>query len=124
MDIKAIIEARSNFDINLPVIDNLITLSSTRLSAIAFDTTDTYNYAVALLVMHWMTLKTQSQITNNVGGIGGVKSITEGRLAISFGTVVGNNINSMLPDLQMSSYGVELGSLIETVIIPPVNRFG
>ena len=124
MSIKGYIQARSSFDITDPKIDTLIDLSSTRLSADAFDDNKTYEYAVALLVMHWLSLSKQSQITNNVGGVGGVKSVSEGRLSISFGSLSGNNFNSMLPDLQQTSYGIELASILETVIIPPATRFG
>lgn len=124
MSIKSYIQARSTFNISDPKVDTLIDLSTTRLSEDAFDDTKTYEYAVALLVMHWLSLSQQSQITNNVGGVGGVKSVTEGRLSISFGSLSGNNFNSMLPDLQQTSYGIELASLLETVIIPPATRFG
>jgi hypothetical protein len=59
-----------------------------------------------------------------MGGVGGVKSISEGQLSISFGALSGSNFNSMLPDLQQTSFGVELASLLETAIIPPATRFG
>lgn len=123
MSIKSIIQARSSFDVTNPKVDSLIDLSSTRLSQDAFDDFKTYEYAVALLVMHWLSLGQQSTITNNVGATGGVKSITEGRLSVSFGQVSGNLINTVSPDLQQTSFGIELASLLETVISVPVNRF-
>jgi len=124
MSIKTNIQARSGFDITDPKIDQLIELSKTRLLPDSFDTTATYEYAVSLLVMHWLALTKQSASTNNMGGVGGIKSISEGQLSISFGALSGNNFGSMLPDLQQTSYGVELNSLLETAIIPPATRFG
>lgn len=123
MSIKSYIQARSTFDISDPKIDTLIDISSTRLSSIGFDTSKTYEYAVALLVMHWLSLSKQSSISNNMGSAGGLKSITEGRLSISFGSISGTQ-SDMLADLQQTSYGVELASLMETAVIAPVCRFG
>jgi hypothetical protein len=124
MSIKTNIQARSGFDILDPKIDQLIELSRTRLLPDSFDTNATYEYAVALLVMHWLALNKQSACFNNMGGVGGVKSISEGQLSISFGALSGSNFNSMLSDLQQTSFGVELASLLETAIIPPATRFG
>lgn len=123
MSIKTNIVARSNFDINDPSINTLIEMSITRLAENAFNNSESYDYAVALLVMHWLTLKEQAKISNNIGGAGGIKSITEGRLSISFGSISGSSVN-ILGDLQQTSYGVELASFLETSIILPATRFG
>lgn len=123
--VKEIIAARSSFDVNASNIDTLITLATTtRLSINAFDNVDTFNYAVALLVMHWLTLNKQMLVTNNVGGVGGIKSLSEGQLSMSFGSPSGNSLNTVLPEYQSTAYGLELSGFLESYIVPIVTRFG
>ncbi len=66
-----------------------------------------YNLAIALRACHMYTLNNSNGI--NVGS-GPIKSIKEGDLSISYGSISGMNSSS---DLQLTSYGIRLKGLID-----------
>lgn len=73
------------------------------------------NLAIALLVLHWLTLETQ-----NNGSAGSVKSEKEGDLQITYNTSVG--VSQKYPDLSQTSYGLELIRLRKSCLLTPRNR--
>jgi len=64
--IKAIIAARDNQIVDDSQLDSLVELASTQLDSGIFGTS--YNYAVALLVLHWYA-KTPSLMGGDAGGV-------------------------------------------------------
>ena len=84
---------------------------------------DKYNHAVALLVLHWLTLDAQSggSSTSSGSGIGGgVKSEKEGELSRSFGIPSSASDKSIF--FNSTSFGMELMYLWRSCLVLPTTR--
>jgi hypothetical protein len=83
---------------------------------------DCYNLAVALRMLHWLTLDARAGAAIGAGAsTGGVKSEKEGDLSRSYGTTA-SAIAERYPDLSQSIYGLELIQLQKSCLMLPRNR--
>ena len=92
-----------------PVIDIYIELAQAQLASDVFG--DLYNYAVALKSLHDWTIDTYRQ----EGESGLITDRTEGRLTLRY---LHNMNKESKTDLQMTSYGQRLHSLIRRCVGP------
>lgn len=90
---------------------DMITLAEEQLSEDRFG--DRYEYAVALLVLHWYAGE------NNGGAAGALTAVTEGRLSKSFNSAAGAADGN---DWSTTKWGQELTSLARGLIAFPRNR--
>lgn len=93
-------------------LDDLITLAGEQTGT-AFS--NCRNLAIALLVLHWLTLETQ-----NNGTSGSIISEKEGDLQRAYSTSF--VISQKYPDLSQTSYGLELIRLRKSCLFNPRNR--
>ena len=105
-------------------LDDFIALAETVTSETNFG--EKYNYAVALLVLHWLTLDAQgggSESSSGSGVVGGIKSEKEGDLARSYGGgASGSNAQPSDDYLRSTSFGQELLFLRRSCLFLPRNR--
>jgi hypothetical protein len=106
-------------------LSDFIGLAKEQLSATNFGTK--YEYAVALLVLHWMTLDAQgggSDSSSGSGVVGGIKSEKEGDLARSFGNLgSGSGAKAGNAYYNSTAFGAEFISLRRRKFLLPRNRF-
>lgn len=112
------IEARSNFDPTTP--ENIILISMAELEiGRNYCNDDLRNKAVSLVVMHWLSLNTDSSGNNST--VGTIKSEKEGDLSRSYGFQ--GKINKIKdPFWYQTGYGLELMSLNRSCFFGPRNR--
>jgi len=104
-------------------INDFIELAKFYISENIFQTK--YQYALALMVCHQLTLDAQgggSTTTSGSGVIGGVKSEKEGDLARSYGGM-GSNVSESKQYLMSTPFGQELLQLWNACLLLPRNRF-
>ena len=111
--IKTLMEARAPNIIDYSASDarltSLIELAELQTDSSVFTTN--YDLAVALLVLHWLTM-------DDRGGAGGtVVSETTGKVSRKYGGLMDAS-----GDLQSSSYGLELIKLQRTYTAPFITR--
>lgn len=82
------------------------------------------NKAIALTVMHWLALESNSGGSGNASNSGSIKSKKEGDLMISYGSLFSSSSGGaeIDPYLAMTGYGVELWGLWRSCIFRPRNR--
>ncbi len=107
-------------------VDDFITLAMFFISERIFG--PKYEYALALVVCHQLTLDAQGggdSTTSGSGVVGGIKTEKEGDLARGYG--LGNGVNLDLSEWKMywvsTPFGQELLSLFNACILIPRNRF-
>lgn len=108
-----------------PRLGDMLTLAAQMTSACAFG--DNYQLALALRVLHWLTMEARNGGTPGVNGgsgsAGAITSETEGQLSRSYGGVSSSSVNAeKYPDLIGTQYGTELIALIRGSIIGPRNQ--
>ena len=111
------ISNRSTFDPNDSKTLALIDQAECEIAPMCSDALT--NKAVALLVMHWLTL--ESNGSQGSGSTGTVKSLKEGDLSISFGSF-SSNTQGVDPYLALTPYGLELYNLIRGCTFTVLNR--
>ena len=92
-------------------LSGMISLAQEQLCQDAFG--DDYDYAVALLVLHWYAKESRG------GNAGAVASETEGRLSRSFDAAQGGKSGD---DLSTTHWGQELQALCKGSFFLPRNR--
>lgn len=112
------ISVRSSFDPNDPDVQTLIAMAEEEV-ANNFCNETTRNKAVALVVMHWLSLPKDDSGNNSVTG--SVKSEKEGRLSRTFG-FHGKVDFTNNAYWSQTSYGLELLTLQNSCFIKPTNR--
>lgn len=120
--VKQIIEIRAPQYLTHPRLDGLITYAD-GMTGSEFNVN--YNKAVALRVMHMLAkedIRNGNADNSGIAYSGRVLSKKEGALAISFGQG-GGNINNKHGDLNTTSFGQELISLMDGCLLNPRNRF-
>ncbi len=107
-------------------VDDFISLADFFISERIFSAK--YQYALALVVCHQLTLDSQgggNTSTSGSGVVGGINSEKEGDLARQYG--FNNGMNIELPEWKMywvsTPFGQELMSLFKACILIPRNRF-
>lgn len=121
LSINEIIVLRSpdlNGDTRLP---GMIELAKQLTSDVNFG--DKYNHAVALLVLHWLTLDAQgggSSSSSGSGVVGGIKSEKEGDLSRSYG--IPSSTNDKAAYFNSTSFGAELMHIWRSCLILPRTR--
>lgn len=114
---QQIIELKSPNLVGDTRVPDYIELAKLNLSPRAFGAR--YEYAVALLVLHQISIESQS--TSGANAVGAVTSKKEGQLAISFGGV--SSSTPWRKQYFMSTpYGQELQYLFDSSIFTPRNR--
>lgn len=111
------ISNRSDFDPNDP--KTLALIDQAKCELAEFCNEALTNKAVALLVMHWLTLAANG--SQGSGSTGTVKSLKEGDLSISYGSF-SSNTSGVDPYLALTPYGLELYSLIRGCTFTFLNR--
>ncbi|MES2200659.1 MAG: DUF4054 domain-containing protein [candidate division FCPU426 bacterium] len=95
-------------------VNNLVAQAQGRTSTTAFKhvTHDNTSLAVALLVLHQLTLEQRGAGKNGSPGAGGITDMREGGLAVSFGEPRGiQNLSAYKAWLMSTSFGQELLAL-------------
>lgn len=110
------IQTRSTFDPTTP--DNVKLIAQAELQLGTHCNEDLTNLAVALLVMHWLTIAANG--SQGSGGTGSPQELEEGDLRISFASI--SSSSKIDPFLAMSSYGIELFWLGKKCLLTPMNR--
>ncbi len=110
------IQTRSTFDPTTP--DNVKLIAQATLQIGPHCNDDLTNLAIALLVMHWLTIAANG--SQGSGGTGAPQELEEGDLRISFASI--SNMSNIDPFLAMSSYGIELFYLGKKCLLTPMNR--
>ncbi len=106
-----------------PRLDDYVSLVKMSLAQKAFGIR--YEYAVALLVLHQLTLESQSGGSSTVSGsgsVGGISSETEGQLSRTFGGI-SSNTPWRKQYLMSTSFGQEFQHLMNSCLFLPRNRF-
>lgn len=116
--VEEYIDARSTFDSSDSDVQTLIIMAELQIGN-EYCSDDMRNQAVALLVMHWLTLPKDS--AGNSSTVGSIKSEKEGDLARSYGFA--GSISVKDPFYAQTSYGLELLQLNRQCFIIPRNRF-
>ncbi len=104
-------------------IDDFITLAGFYVSENIFQAK--FQYALALVVCHQLTLDSQgggSTTSSGSGVIGGIKSEKEGDLKRDYGGI-GTNISEYKQYFMSTPFGQELLQLWNACILMPRNRF-
>lgn len=112
------ISAKSNFDPTNSDVKTLMAMAECEIDS-NFCNDTLRNKAVALVVMHWLSLPVDSNGNNSV--VGSVKSEKEGRLSRSFG-FHGKVDFSNKAYWGQTGYGLELLSLQNSCFIKPMVR--
>jgi hypothetical protein len=102
-------------------LNDMIIMATQLTSATAFGANT--QYAIALRVMHWLTMEAvNGGIVGNsgIGRVGYISSESEGQLSRSFG--VSGGFAERYPDLSGTIYGAELVALMRGTIFGPRNR--
>jgi hypothetical protein len=109
-----------------PRINDLIAYYAAKLSAEYFG--DVWGEAVGLRVLHQLTLESMSRGSSSPGAgtsagvvAGGVASISEGELSISFRTPT-STLSQRDSGLSSTQFGLELLSLMRENYLGPLNR--
>lgn len=106
-----------------PRIGDFVELAKFRISEIIF--VGKYQYALALVVLHQLTLDAQSggtATTSGSGAAGGIKSEKEGDLSVTYHDASGS-FSANKSYWAGTSFGQELLSLWNACILGPRNRF-
>lgn len=101
-------------------LDDLVTLAQFHVSSGAYG--DAYQYALALVVCHWLALDGQGggSSTSSSSGVGGsLKSEREGELQRSYGVPSGADAKSYYSS---TTYGQEFLNLRKTRVLTPHSR--
>lgn len=104
-------------------LDDFVNLAKFSIASSTFG--DKYEYALALLVLHWLTLEAQtggSATTSGSGASGGVTGKKEGQLSINFGGVP-SSVSERRAYLMSTQFGQELLGLWNACIFSARNRF-
>ena len=105
-------------------IDDFVDLAKLTVGQLPFGTR--YQYALALVALHMITLDTQgggSSSSSGSGVTGGIKSEKEGELQRSYGPTAQNAIkNPSDAYFTSTSFGMEYLHLKRAVLIKPRNR--
>lgn len=104
-------------------LDDFIELAKFHISENTFG--DKYEYALALLVLHWLTLEAQtggSSTSSGSGAVGGVSSKKEGQLSINFGGMP-SGTSERRAYLMSTQFGQELLQIWNACIFTARNRF-
>jgi len=101
-----------------PGINDLITEATLEVSETEYNTDALRNKAIALIVMHWLALKTRDE-TGGTAGV--VKSEKEGDLASTSGASGSIDIGD--PYYSQTSWGLEFIRLQNQSFMLPRNRF-
>lgn len=102
-----------------PRLSNLIALAST-MTGLVYGAQ--LQSAIALRVMHWMTMEQRGNgQLGNSGAAGGITSESEGQLSRSYGSVSSVHADKY-PDLAQTAFGCELIALTRSVTFSPMNR--
>ena len=118
LSINKIIELRTPQFTTDPRLSDLITLAK-EITGSEFG--DCYNQAVALRVMHWLTLESINggdSTNSGSGSAGRITSEKEGKLALRRSKSNDTNYD----DLSSTQYGTELIALIKGCILSARNR--
>lgn len=108
-------------------LDDMVTLATTLTGS---EYGEQRNYAIALLVMHWMTLEAMRNAQKDETGVvtdsgiataGGIKSESEGQLSHTFGGG-GSEMSNRNPELSSTGWGLELLELRNGTLFLPRNR--
>jgi len=101
---------------------DLIALAQSQTSATAFGAQT--DMAVALRVMHWLTLEARNggvaDVTSGSGASGALSSESEGQLSRSYN--VSAAAVKRYPDLASTQWGMDLIALMNGCILGPTNR--
>ena len=120
---KDIIELKSPDLVGDPRIDDFITLAKFHVAESVF--MEKYQYALALVVLHQITLDNQgggSSTESGSGSTGGIKKEKEGDLEREFGNVGLDGSNQMKKYYNQTSFGQELLQLMDVCIFKARNR--
>lgn len=101
-----------------PRLDDFVKLSKFHISQTVFGTK--YQYALALMVLHWITLDAQgggSSSSSGSGVVGGIKSEKEGDLQRTYNLPSGKDERDSY--LRGTVFGSELLQLWKTIILIP-----
>lgn len=110
------IETRSTFD---PSTSDNIKLIAQATCETGFHCSETLtNKAIALKVMHWLTLAANG--AQSSGSTGSAKSLKEGDLSISFASTTSTSMGDQY--LSSTPYGLELIELGKQCFLTPLNR--
>jgi hypothetical protein len=106
-----------------PRLADFVALAKKQISSVNFGTN--YEYACALLVLHWLTLEKQGGGSSTVSGsgvVGGIKSEAEGDLSRSYGSsgAAGNSRNEYYGS---TCFGQEFLALWKGNLILPRNSY-
>lgn len=106
-----------------PRLSDFVDLAVLQTSKDAFGTK--YQLAIALLVLHWLTLESQgggSSSGSGSGVIGGIKSEKEGDLSRSYGSLINPSGKGSDNYFNSTVFGAELLTLRRSCIMMPRNR--
>lgn len=120
LSIKQIIELRGPEFASDTRIDDLITLAKTNTGT---EFGDSYNQAVALRVLHWLSREKQgggSSSNSGSASAGRILSEREGQLAVTYQ----QSNNSQHEDLTSTRFGSELVDLMKGCLFLPRTRIG
>ncbi len=98
---------------------DLLTLARSTVGTV-FNACGKTNYAIALVIMHWLSLEEQSGGTGNAQS-GSIKSKREGDLSITYGSSSSGS-NSINPYWGQTAYGLEYINLKKSCIMGARNR--
>jgi len=103
-------------------LDDMVELAKFHLGPSVWGTK--YQYALALLVLHWLTLDAQgggSSSSSGTGAVGGIKSEKEGDLQRSFGGLP-SGVSERRAYLMSTTFGQELLQLQAACLMLPRTR--
>ena len=105
-------------------INDFVDLARLTVGRLPFGTR--YEYALALVALHMITLDSQgggSSSSSGSGVIGGIKSEKEGDLQRSYGTIAGTAVNNPSDAyFSSTSFGMEYLNLKRSILIKPRNK--
>ena len=114
---QGIIAVRAPGFATAPDLADLVTLA-TQLTGAEYGVNR--EYAKALLVMHWLSLRGRDGGSGTNVSAGSIQSESEGSLSRSYGVASGANVRDA--GLGQTAYGLELLSLRDSVLITFRNR--
>jgi len=114
--VSTYINSRSNFDGDSRLTEFEIQ-ARLEVSTSAFG--DLQNKAIALLMLHWLTLDDRDSTGTGIGG--SIKEEKEGMLSREF--LLDFSLTKKYPDLTQTRWGLELLRIRNITIVNPINRF-